>query len=60
MLHVGGGGGGGAYAQVVGKPFSFSFSFSFFIVLHHLHHVTSDTLQYIRTIIVNIVYQQQY
>ena len=24
----------------------------FFIVLHHLHHVTTDTLQYIRTIII--------
>ena len=27
-------------------------SVQFFIVLHHLHHVTSDTLQYIRTIII--------
>ena len=28
------------------------FQFHFFIVLHHLHHVTTDTLQYIRTIII--------
>ena len=26
--------------------------FQFLIVLHHLHHVTTDTLQYIRTIII--------
>ena len=29
-----------------------TFQFQFFIVLHHLHHVTTDTLQYIRTIII--------
>ena len=28
------------------------FSVSVFIALHHLHHVTTDTLQYIRTIII--------
>ena len=31
---------------------SIVFQFSVFIVLHHLHHVTTDTLQYIRTIII--------
>ena len=29
-----------------------SVQFSVFIVLHHLHHVTTDTLQNIRTIII--------
>ena len=35
------------------KVNSLSFSsVSVFIVLHHLHHVTTDILQYIRTIII--------
>ena len=30
------------------ETFFSSFSFHFFIVLHHLHQVTTETLQYIR------------
>ena len=37
--------------ELSNSQFQFSF-FQFFIVLHHLHHVTTDTLQYIRTIII--------
>ena len=49
-------GGGGTPCSGLYQRGTFSrlelYKFQFFIVLHHLHHVTTDTLQYIRTIII--------